>query len=279
MPPKKKQPQTITKASAAAKQIVNVKIGDTVARRRSKRPRRGGGGGGGGEQPPRPMGMEALGVFSRGLPVATQSLGVSMTAPANAEYNMLLRALAEEKSARERAAAPLMPNTAPLTTNEQRNELLSHPDLRTPMTPIVEKFSRIIQTVAANQMYDDPLIDENKNFGAARLAENIEPRLPVSNFDVNDVVAYDDEDFLEQEALGDSVSKGQSSAKPPKSGSKYEAVSKAYENYAEYIKYANKQYGINEPIKARRNFTSQVGVSRELDRVKDLVEAVKVSRK
>ena len=193
MPPKSKAKAKATSTSSA-KQIVNVKIGDTVMKRRRARPRRPAAGGGGGSR----GGAEALAIFSRPLPVATQSLGVSMTAPATAEYNMLLRALAEEKSARERAAPPLAPNTAPLTMNEQRNELLSQPDLRTPMTPIVEKFSRVMQTVAANQTYDDPLVDENRTFGAARLAENIAPRLPITKFDVNDVEAYDDEDEREQ---------------------------------------------------------------------------------
>lgn len=267
MPAKKKTKISNVKAEASAvKQVVNVRVGDQIVRRKTvRRARRSGGRGGGSDG--------GLAIFSRPLPIATQSLGAPSQAPILNEYNELLRTLAAERRERLAAAPPLAPNTEPLTTNMQRNELLSRPDPRTPLTPIVQAFAVAEEAVVDKETYDDPLTNENMFVGASRLAEKLAPRLPVSNFNYDDVIAYDDENEREQDALfreAEAVSE-EAKRKAPKSASKYEGVSKAYDAYVEFLTDANARYIINEPIKARRSFGSQAAVKREIDRIQTLV--------
>ena len=174
--------------------------------------------------------------------------------------------------ARAAAATPLAPNTTPLTINEQRNELLSRVEAQTPMTPIVNAFAVAAADVVKSKMADDPLTNENMFVNSGRLAENLAQKLPVSNFNYDDVDNYAEEDVMEQDALvrqaeGDAVER----KTPSKSAVKYENVSRGYEEYINFVRNMNERYGINETPKSRRSFNSIAGIKREVNRIQELV--------
>lgn len=257
-------------------QVVNVRVGGTIGAVRKRRPtgRRGGGagrGGGGGG------GDGGLAIFSRPPIVATQNLSTVPPAPVN-EYNELLRALATERRERMAAAPPLAPNTTPLTTNEQRNEILRTPDTSTPMTPIIQAWAVAQEAVVDRETWDDPLTNENMFVGSSRLAQNISQKLPVSNFDYNDVEAYDDENDLEQEALENQAAReGEPLTLAQK---KYDAVSRAYEQYINFLRDANERYLLGEAPKSRRFFNSIKKIKDEIRRIQELsIKASQVPRK
>jgi len=203
MPPKrsKKIPTTSIK-QGNIKQVVNVRVGDqttkTRRRRPRPRPRTGGGGGGAG-------GSSGLAMFSRpAISLSLQAPTLQQPSYLN-EYNMLLRELANERRQREAAATPLQPNTTPLTTNQQRNELLSKAPTLTPLDPITQRFSQVATQTIEKETYDDPLTNENMFTTPPSLAYNLSQKLPVSTFDEEDVIDYDEENSDEQEALAKEV--------------------------------------------------------------------------
>lgn len=259
---KKTKISNVKAEASAVKQVVNVRVGDQVTKRKTVRRysvRRGGGGGGGGGG-----GMGGLGVFNRPLPVMTQALGAP-PAPVN-EYNELLRALAEERRQRM-STQTLGPNTAPLTTNGQRNQLLSISVPQTPLTPIVEAFAIAQDKVVDKQLYDDPLTNENMFVNSSRLGENIAQKLPVSNFDEGDLDTYDDENQDEQSSLANEV------ASRLKSRKAYDAKKREYENYIQYLRTQNERYGLSIKPKPLRDLQSQSQIREEMRRIDDLILA------
>lgn len=176
MPPKQKQKQT-AKQKQQVKQVVNVRVGDIKAKRKAAPRRRA--------ALPEP----APALLRQGPPVnvslSTQSYMPSQPSYLN-EYNTLLKQMAEEKAARSRAAPPLAPNTVPLTINQQRNELLNRIEAAMQTNALAVPLKNVVET----QTYDDPLSDENMFVNSSRLGENIAPKLPVTNFDYNDVNNY-----------------------------------------------------------------------------------------
>ena len=272
---KKTKISNVKAEASAVKTVVNVRVGDQYSKRKTVKNRyagggggrRGGGGGGGG-------GDGGLAIFNRPPVVATQNLSPPPSSNVANEYNELLRTLAEERRARMAAAPPLAPNSAPLTTNQQRNELLSRRPPPAPFAPIVQAYAVAAEATVKKDLYDDPTTNENMFNGSSRLGINISPRLPVSNFDYNDVDAYDDENDYEQEALEESVANAQSPEQlqeiQKKAQTKYQAVSKAYEDYINYLRDANERYAINEPPKSRRFFNSQKKIKEEIRRVQEI---------
>ncbi len=267
---KKTKISNVKAEASAVKQVVNVRVGDQFTKRKTvkrygRRPPRGGGGGGGGDG--------GLGIFNRPPVVATQSLSIQPTstpAPVN-EYNALLRALAEERSARMAAAPPLAPNTSPLTTNEQRNELLSKSTPRTPLTPIVQAYAVAEEQTIDKELYDDPLSNENMFVGSSRLGEKLAQKLPVSNFDYNDVEGYDDENEYEQEALVKQAEpRSIEKTEYQRQRDRFNAV---YDEYLRKVKDANRNYLLGESIKSRNYFNnSQTNVRSEMSRIDDLIQ-------
>lgn len=204
MPVKKrtaKKPLVESKASAkqAVKQVVNVKIGDKVTTRRRRVAR----------VPKIPPAEPSPLLRERSpinLSLSTQSYNQPPVQPLVNEYNMLLRQLAEERTARARAAPPLQPNNSPLTTNLQRNELLNRrePKFTDQTFPVVN----IMDEVVNRKVYDDPLTDENMFVNSSRLAENLAPKLFIDEyFDYNDLNKYADENLREQEEVINEVEK------------------------------------------------------------------------
>ena len=294
MPAKKVKKTKISNVKAeasAVKTVVNVRVGDQYTRKTTKRggKRTGGGGGGGGGGGRGGGDMGGLGIFNRPIPVS--NISISQPSSTN-EYNELLRALAAERRDRMAAAPPLAPNTTPLTANEQRNELLNIPDMRTPMTPVVERFSMVQPNLVERELYDDPLSNENMFIGSSRLAERLAPKLPVSNFDYSDIDAYDAEDETEQDALetqagGKRTSLGEKIAKVALSEFegggltpaqiKTGKVKAIYEKYINMVRDANERYGLNEPVKNLTSFQkSQKKVKDEIDRITKRIESSKV---
>lgn len=205
MPPKRSKKISTTKVETGnIKQVVNVRVGDqyTKTKRVSKKTKRYyggkgasryGGGGGGGDG--------GLAIFSR-PPILTnmQSPVVQQPSYVN-EYNMLLRELANERKQRQAAAPPLQPNTTPLTTNMQRNELLATPTLPTPLEPITKRFSEVAEMTIDKETYDDPQTNENMFSSPPSLAYNLSQKLPIGLFDEEDLEEFDNENDAEQEAL------------------------------------------------------------------------------
>ncbi len=199
MPPKrsKKIPTTSIK-QGNIKQVVNVRVGDQTSktRRRKPRPRTGGGGGGRGGG-----GDSGLAMFSRpAISLSLQAPTLQQPSYLN-EYNMLLREIANERRQRESNAPPLQPNTTPLTINQQRNELLSKVAPKTQLDPITERFSQLATQTVNKEVYDDPQTNENMFTSPPSLAYNVSQKLPVSTFDEEDVIKYDNENSDEQEEL------------------------------------------------------------------------------
>jgi hypothetical protein len=114
---------------------------------------------------------------------------------------MLLREIANERRQREASAPPLQPNTTPLTINQQRNELLSKVAPSTPLDPITKRFSQVAEQTVDKETYDDPQTNENMFTTPPSLAYNVSQKLPVSTFDEEDVIDYDEENSDEQEEL------------------------------------------------------------------------------
>lgn len=193
MPPKQKQKQKQTsKQKQQVKQVVNVRVGEIKAKRKSAPRRRA--------SLPEPVPP----LLRQGPPVnvslSTQSYMPSQPSYIN-EYNTLLKQMAEEKAVQARAAPPLAANTTPLTINQQRNEMLNRVEAAMQTNPLAVPLKNIVES----ETYDDPLTNENMFVNSSRLAENIAPKLPVTNFDYNDIDKYDAENQTEQNALVDSA--------------------------------------------------------------------------
>ena len=152
----------------------------------------------------------------------------------------------------------------------QRNELLSRPVARPPMIPMAQAFAIAEEATVKKELYDDPLTNENMFVNSSRLAEKITPKLPVTNFDYNDLESYDDEANRAQESLSRDAEAVAVKQQSPSLG-KYQEVSNIYEAYINYLRNANARYGINEQPKARRSFNSQISVKREIRRIEDLI--------
>lgn len=262
MPPKKKatkQPSIKSKATAKAsvKQVVNVKIGsDKQTRRRARVPTKL-------SPTPSPLLRQAPPI---NLSLSTQSYNQPQPSYLN-EYNMLLRQMAEERTARARATPPLQPNTTPLTSNLQTNDLLSKKQISTgPKLPVMN----IVDDVVDNQLYDDPLTNENMFVNSSRLAENLAPTLPISNFDYNDVNNYNEENLKEQEAVINQVEK----EKKPKKNKK----EKLLEETNNLIEFYNKE--TNDSINLVKRTASKKQIQAQNDRIKELIDsrALKVSQ-
>ena len=141
-------------------------------------------------QPPSYSSAPILAPKIQSVPLGSPALGAFQPPSYVNEYNALLRELADERRARNQSLPPLGPNTAPLTTNQQRNELLSEPIQVPPLAPQIDVLSSLVNT----ELTDDPLTNENvTGFGSSRLAENIAQKLPDTYFDEEDIDAYDDE--------------------------------------------------------------------------------------
>lgn len=206
----KKQSQVVKqKQKQVVKQVVNVKVGDMKPKRKAVA---------------RPRLPEPQPALFRQPPInvslSTQSYQPPATQSYINEYNALLKQVADERRAALQNVPLLTPNTNPLTTNEQRNELLSRSEPRTQFSAIVEAASKKLEDVVNLETYDDPLTNENQFVNSSRLGEKLAQRLPVTNFDFNDVNNYDMENAKEQKALEDEVEEFEIEvpAKPRKKG-------------------------------------------------------------
>lgn len=210
MPPKrsKKIPTTSIK-QGNIKQVVNVRVGDQTTKTRRRRPRKYGGGGSGGGGDRGLASASGLAMFSRPAILSTMQSPVVQQPSYVNEYNMLLRELANERKQRQASAPFLQPNTEPLTTNMQRNELLATPTLPTPLDPITKRFSEVAQQTVAKETYDDPQTNENMLTSPPSLAYNLSQKLPIGVLDEEDLEDFDEEDSDEQEALVKQVEGGE----------------------------------------------------------------------
>lgn len=300
MPPKKKSAMSKAKASAkaAVKQIVNVSIGSKApARRRAAR-----------KSPPLPS-AETSPLLRQVPPInlslSTQSYNQPPVQPYLNEYNTLLRELANERMARAAAAPPLAPNTTPLTSNIQTNDLLSKKEVSTaPKLPIMN----IIDDIVDKKLYDDPLTNENMFINSSNLADNLAPKLPASNFNYDDVNNYAEENLREQEEVINQVEKEKKSKKkkvilydeddnlilPPREveemakGIVNDIVTKATKKQTQKEKLLNETNNLiqfynketNDNINLVKMTSSKKEIQAQNDRIKDLIDnrALKVSK-
>lgn len=196
---KKTKISNVKAEASAVKTVVNVRVGDQYSKKKTvkyrvRRPK------------DKAAGETGLAIFNRPLPLATQSFAQAQSPVLTNEYNELLRRLEMERRERMATLKPLTPNPTPLTTNEQRNEILRKPDTRTPMTPAIEAFSATQEALVDNETLGTGF--ENMFIGTTSAIRNIAPKLPVSNFDYNDLETYYDENEMEQEALEEQAQGG-----------------------------------------------------------------------
>jgi len=124
--------------------------------------------------------------------------------------------------------------------------------------------------------YDDPLTDDNRLSGSARLAENRAQRLPSTPFNIEDVDRYDDENQEEQSALVETVaSSGGGGSGRKYDPERYARVSDAYLQYVNEVALANRRYNLGIVAKRRGAFNSLVKVNNEIDRIKQMISEMK----
>ena len=268
---KKTKISNVKAEATGVKQVVNVRVGGqyTSKKKTVRNVRR------------RPLSSQAreevrgIGAFER-PPAPVVSLSTQTFQPPSYvnEYNALLRELADERRARNQSVPPLAPNTAPLTTNQQRNELLSRPTQVAPFEPAIQAYATL---VVDKELADDPLTNENvTGFGSARLAENIAQKLPVAYFDEEDIDDYDDENQIEQSELIDQVEG--SEGKPSRQYSqnpKKAKVQKMYEGYVSYIDDVNAQYGLDIKPRPIRDVQSQSKITEQINKIDEIVKRKK----
>lgn len=266
MPPRRKDSSAIARAANAVRQSVNVKVmtAEPARRRRRKRVPAA--------AAPKAQGMAgvsgALGVFSQRAPVlqTLSSIPVPMqqTAAAVSEYNLILKELAAERAARAAAAAPLQPNTTPLTLNAARNELLSRKPETTPLDEITARFGDTIEKTVNAETADDPSTNENMFNGSSRLAQNIAPKLPLGRIDEADVAAFDTQEPTAQEALVQEVELTAAQKRKKR-------LAEAYADYADYVEALQERYGLGIQLKPKSKLNSFAAITQEKRRIDELV--------
>jgi hypothetical protein len=288
MSPKKSSTQT-SKQKQQVKQVVNVRVGDIKAKRKRVAKRAS-----------MPKLSEPAPALLRSAPPINVSLSTQSYMPSQPsyvnEYNTLLRQLAEERTARQRAAAPLAPNTSPLTINEQRNELLNKVERPTSLDPITQTFSKIYEQNVNKETYDDPTTNENMFVNSSRLAENIAPKLPATPFDNEDIINYAEQNETQQSSLAETTPKKKKKfiieeeeetplaegtvglAKPP-SPKKPSKKEKLFEETNDLIKFYNSE--TNDSIALVKKSATNKQIKEQKDRITNLIQdrALKLKKK
>ncbi len=260
MPVKKKsKAKQIQTAKQKVKQIVNVTVGDVKATRR-------------------PRAAAAIPAsFNRppiNLSLSTQSYQPPAQNYTN-EYNTLLRLLTDERKTALQSIPILAPNTIPLTTNAQRNELLSKKQKITPFTDLIKSSNEILKNVVNVETYDDPLTNENMFKNSGRLAQNLAPKLPVTNFDYSDINNYDMENIDERKALEKEIE-----IEIPDSNKRKKATQKEklVEDTNNLIKFYNLEINDNKPL-VKPSMSKKI-INEQKKQITDLINerALKVSK-
>lgn len=282
------------------KQIVNVRIGEqSIKKKRAtkRKPRRAAGKPEGVSKMGAAVGgsemMSGLGVFNRNPMVSLSLQSPSMQMPSYAnEYNTLLKELAMERKQRLDAIPVLASNTAPLTTNMQLMELNPRtPKPKQEFDDITQRFANAASETLDESVQDDPTIDDNMLKGTSNLGYRLSQKLPTSNFDYEDVEAYDAENEMEQEAIATAVKTPLPTAtvlpKPEPLGDedlpmlegtamksysenkKTAAKQQVYEEYVKFMQNLNERYGTNYKIKGIRTFTGQGKIREEISRIQN----------
>lgn len=289
MPPKKSvvKPSAVKMEKDTVKQIVNVRVGETAIkkRQRMKKPRSA--------PVAKPQGvskfgepakadmMSALSSFNRpNISLSLQSPAVQQPSFLN-EYNMLLRELANERKQRQTATQPLAANTAPLTTNEQRNELLIPVVQATLLDPITQRFSETATQTINKEVYDDPQTSENMLSSPPNLAYKLSQKLPNSNFDYRDVDSYAGENQTEQDALakeavaganlGDEEISGEETynVKPRKARqTKPESLKVPFQQYIKEVANLNERFNLEVKPRSLNEFRTKGEIMEEISNIK-----------
>lgn len=288
MPPKKlvAKPSTVKMEKDTVKQVVNVRVGDVAVkkRKRMKKPRSA--------PVAKPAGvskygeskadmMSALTAFNRpNISLSLQSPVVQQPSYLN-EYNMLLRELANERRQRQQASQPLAANTAPLTTNSQRNELLVPVVQATLLDPITQRFSETATQTINKEVYDDPQTDENMLSSPPNLAYNLSQKLPSSNFDYRDVDSYAGENQKEQSALASEAVSGANLGEEEISGEETfyvkprkarqtnpESLKVPYQQYIKEVSNLNERFNLEIKPIPMNNFRTKGAIMEEIGNIK-----------
>lgn len=281
MPVKKKpikKPTTSSKASAKAdvKQVVNVRVGDIKTKRKVVR------------RPATKLPEPQSALFRQApinVSLSTQSYQPAAAQPYVNEYNSLLKQLTEERRVALQSVPILAPNNAPLTINQQRNTLLNRLEREpTPFTPIVEATAISLAEVVKGETYDDPLSNENMFVNSSRLGEKLTQKLPVSNFDYNDINDYDSENMREQNALAEQAKQPQkkkklviqeseseeyatAASKPSGRDALTRKKNEAYSDYVNYIKNVNERYNLEENVKPQTELKTLSEIKKEIKKI------------
>lgn len=286
MPPKTKgkktKSTTIKGKPTSVKQVVNVNVsGGRKGSRMQK-------------QSPAPAQLDSgLNVFKK-QPISIVLQTPSLSSQANPlekpsylnEYNMLLKELADERKARLDATAPLTPNPTPLTTNQQVNQLLNIPVVTA--TPINEVTNKFREELIDDAIYDAPYTDENMLTTPPNLSYNLSQKLPVSNFDYDDLRRYSNENQDEQSALvsearaGGGLGEGEVLGALPTSEEEFEITPKprksrqtkpeklqpTFEEYVNEVRRLNERFNLEIKTKTLKDFRTKQDIIEEIQNVK-----------
>jgi hypothetical protein len=209
---------------------------------------------------------------------------------------MLLKELAQERKARLEALQPLAPNTNPLSTNQQINQLTNTPIVTaTPINEVTNKFNEAYTKAINDTLYDAYYTDENKLTTPPNLSYNLSQKLPVSNFDYDDLRRYDNEDKDEQSALisearaGGGLGEGEIigaledetlgalgefeiTPKPRKSRqTKPEKLQPTFEEYVNEVRRLNERFNLEIKTKTLKDFRTKQDIQEEIQNVKKRV--------
>lgn len=255
MPPKKNKKKHKPQLKGI-QQIVNVNVSKTIKNNNKKM------------SIPKSFSKQPINSFSLVTP--------QMTTPSfQNEYNMLLREITNERKQALNALQPLAPNTAPLTQSMQKNELFSKTPERTMLSPLTETFAMTAQSTIKNELYDDPLTDDNNLVNSSRLQENVAQKLPVMSSDVASIEKFADENAYEQTAMSHQAVDDEIEFRTPRPNRNNEARREAHARYIDIVNQVNHDYGLNIPIRGISKFTGIKDIDKEVARIRMQISELK----
>lgn len=237
MPPKrKKKPRKVQLDNKGVTQVVNVNVSKVVKNKNKMMPHH-------------PFSKQPINSFS-------------LTSYQN-EYNLLLKELANERKQILNSLPQLAPNSAPLTTNLQRNELFKTP-VRTPFSALSDSFSKSAEYTVKGETYDDPKTNDNKLANSAGLQENVAQSL---NFGSPSVDSASPQTPNTHQTV-DSQVQFRNNARANRT---YDFKKEAHARYVDFVERANKDYQINIPIRKISKFNNVKEIHDEIDNIQNQI--------
>jgi hypothetical protein len=242
MPPKrKKKPRKVQLNNKGVTQVVHVNVSKVVKNKNKVVPQN-------------PFSKQPINSFSLISP--------QMSTPSyQNEYNLLLKELTAERKQMLNSLPQLAPNTAPLTSNLQRNELFQTP-YRPPFSALTDSFSKSAEETVKHETYDNPQTDDNNLANSAGLQENVAQSLAVES----PSVASASEQTPNTHQTVDTQVQFRNNARANRT---YEAKRGMHARYVELVQQVNKQYQLNIPIRKISKFNNIQEIYDEINNVQN----------